>query len=176
MAEAIRKMNNSRRFEFNQCPMIDGEANADVLLDYCNRKLAPELASVLEQHMEQCSACATFAESQKAVWNALDAFDALPISQDFDRKLMARIEREGQGGWRTFWHRITDGGASLWQPAIPVAAALLLAVGLWIQPGIFAPSTTATAAVDAEQLETALEDLEMLRQLATVETASTQPM
>jgi hypothetical protein len=174
MAEASRKMDNNRRFELNQCPLIDGEANADVLLDYCNRKLAPELSSLLEQHMEQCPACAAFAESQKAVWSALDAFEALPVSQDFDRKLMARIEREGQGGWSAFWHRITDGGVSLWRPAVPLAAALLLAVGLWIQPGIFAPAPT--AAVDAEQLETALEDLEMLRQLATVETAATQPM
>src|SRR5574337_1028204 len=89
--------------ELTECPLLSGEENAGLLLDYCNRKLAPELASVFERHMEHCPACRAFAESQMAVWSALDDFEAMPISEDFDQRLFARLEAEQQAPW---WSRL----------------------------------------------------------------------
>ncbi|MBL8174550.1 MAG: hypothetical protein JNK48_07770 [Bryobacterales bacterium] len=162
------------------CPLASGEENVDILLDYCNRKLDPALVDVFEQHMQVCAACRAFAESQMAVWDALDAFEALPVSPDFDRKLMARIEREESSPFRNLWNRLTAGGTALWRPLIPVAAALVLAVGLWMRPasnsGLEVAPIVAETQFDAEQVETALQDMEMLRQLALTEPATQQKM
>jgi hypothetical protein len=100
MAEANRKEYYNSQFRMTHCPLASGEENVDILLDYCNRKLDPALVEIFEKHMEVCNACRAFAESQMAVWDALDAFEAMPVSADFDRKLMARIEREESSLWR----------------------------------------------------------------------------
>jgi anti-sigma factor RsiW len=174
MAEANRKQfMNSRPFAFTECPLISGEENADILLDYCNRKLDPALAELFEQHMENCPACRAFAESQTAVWNALDAFEAMPVSPDFDRRLFDRIEREEQA---SIWTRMrTWITGPVWRPAIPVAALLVLAAGIWMRPAATAPEvlepTKMATALDPEQIDIAVEDMEMLRQLGVVEAA-----
>ncbi|MBI3684757.1 MAG: hypothetical protein HY235_30675 [Acidobacteria bacterium] len=171
-----------REFQFNECPLLSSEESAGILLDYSNRRLAPELAAIFEQHMEKCPACRGFAESQRALWNALDAFEAMPVSQDFDRRLWARIEREHQGSWWSrIWNRMTAGGTVVWRPAIPVAAVLLAAVGLWMHPAwvsVAGPdaSVAKVGSIEAEQIETALEDMDMLRQMDAAEAVSPQRM
>jgi len=162
------------------CPLASGEENVDILLDYCNRKLDPALAELFEKHMDVCTACRAFSASQMAVWDALDAFEAMPVSPDFDRKLMARIEREGSSPWRSLWNRMTAGGTAIWRPVVPVAAALVLAVGLWMRPssptGLETAPIMADSQLDAEQIESALQDMEMLRQLTLPEPATQQKM
>jgi hypothetical protein len=49
--------------------------NAQLLLDYCTRKLEPESVAALERHIAICGACREFA-SASAVWQALDAWEA----------------------------------------------------------------------------------------------------
>ncbi len=179
MAEANRKEYYNRQFRMTHCPLVSGEENVDILLDYCNRKLDPALAEIFEKHMEMCTACRAFAESQMAVWDALDAFEAMPVSADFDQKLMARIEREESSLWRRVWNGMTAGGTALWRPVVPVAAALVLAVGLWMRPAApqpEAPAILAESQMDVEQVETVLEDMEMLRQLTLAEPAAQQKM
>ena len=162
-----------------ECPLTSGPEHADLLLDYCNRRLAPELAETFERHLAACPACQAFAESQSAVWGALDAFEAMPISDDFDKKLFARIEREQQAGLLTrLWIRLTADGLPSWRPALPVAAALVVAVGLWVRPTT-GPTSNDTPSVkveaaDAEQIEKALEDMEMLNQIGIAETVPQQ--
>lgn len=147
-----------------QCP-VQSRGNADLLLAYCARKLDPDTAAALERHMEQCAACRTLGEEQKAVWDALDLWEAMPVSPDFDRKLYARVEREGGG---SLWARWFGTWAPVrWRPAVSVAAAgvLLVAAVLVEKPG---PKAPAVETVEAEQIERTLEDLEMLRQLPVV--------
>src|SRR3954470_22382559 len=74
------------------CPMETPET-AQLLLDYCARKLSPESTAVLEGHFAICPSCRGFAEAQRTVWAALDAWEMLPVSGDFDRRLYERIER-----------------------------------------------------------------------------------
>lgn len=180
MAEPNRKQYYNRQFQMTHCPLASGEENVDILLDYCNRKLDPALAELFEKHMEVCAACRAFSESQMAVWDALDAFEAMPVSPDFDRKLMARIEFEENSAWRRLWNRMTAGGTAIWRPVVPVAAALVLAVGLWMRPagntGAESAPIMADNQLDAEQIESALQDMEMLRQLTLSEPATQQKM
>ncbi|MCZ2146917.1 MAG: zf-HC2 domain-containing protein [Bryobacterales bacterium] len=173
------EVNRGDRQELTECPLLSGEENAGLLLDYCNHKLAAEPVSVFERHMEHCPACRAFAESQMAVWKALDGFEAMSVSEDFDRRLFARLEDEQQAPWWSRpWGRLAVSTPGIWRPAIPVAAVLLLAAGLWIRP--FSSSTPSTDQsvvrnpdhVDAEQVEKTLEDMEMIRQFTVADPAN----
>jgi hypothetical protein len=177
MAEPKRKEYYNRQFQMTHCPLASGEEDVDILLDYCNRTLDPALVDLFEKHMETCSACRAFAESQTAVWDALDAFEALPVSPGFDQKLMARIAQEEDSPWRRTWNSMTAGGTALWRPFVPIAAALVLAVGLWMRnstPEVL--PITADSQMDAEQIEVTFQDMEMLRQLTLNEPATQQKM
>lgn len=157
-----------------QCP-IKTKENAEILLDYSSGKLTPDLAAIFQSHMESCEDCRAFSTAQRSAWDALDAWDPMPIPADFDRKLYARIDQyEKSGWWIKLWHR------SIWQsgsfgPAMPIATACLtLAVGvmLWLpvnnngKQSVVLPSPqTKIESSDLEQIETTLEDIEMFRQL-----------
>lgn len=160
------------------CPLMEGGDHAERLLDFANRKLSVEASLVIEQHAASCAACSAFVESQRAVWNALDEWDAAEISADFDRRLWARIEVEERAPWYVrLWNRATDFGEATWRPVVPVAAVLVLAIGLWVKPftGSTAPADPALR-VDAEQLESALEEIEMVHQLSPAEPPQVQQM
>ena len=72
------------------CP-IENRESAEILLAYCARKLDAGSSAILEEHIKICPACREFAEGQQSVWKALDAWEAAPVSPDFDRRLYARI-------------------------------------------------------------------------------------
>ncbi len=148
-----------------RCP-IQTQEQAELLLAYCARRLDPETARALERHMEHCAECRRFGEQQRLVWEALESWEALPVSQDFDRRLYERIEqaRRAGGGWASAllgWAR-----ASL-RPSWSLAAAsvLMLAMALLRSPA--PPPTPEGDAewVEVERVERALEDLEMLQAL-----------
>jgi anti-sigma factor RsiW len=174
------------------CPLTSGDAEASILLDYCNRRLDPDATEVLERHIRQCPACEAFAASQALLWESLDAFETMQVSDHFDRTLYERIEAEQRRPtwsklWLQLWNRATMGGtltgAQLWRPALPVAACLLVAAGLYFRPGMesrFVEGTSENAGIEssiqAEQIETALEDMEMLRDLGALEAGGQRQM
>jgi hypothetical protein len=154
------------------CPMESRE-NAQLLLDYCARKLEPEWEAKLEGHVATCGACGEFARRQRAVWEALDGWEAAPVSTDFDRRLYRRIE--AQVSWwdllvrpllspfRTVTPRRTLAGAA--------AACLLLTAGVLLEhPAISpAPVPNEMAQVDTvqpEQVERTLDAMEMLNEFS----------
>lgn len=151
------------------CPLQTG--NADVLLDYCARALDSERLSMLETHMQSCPACREMAASQSEIWSALDAYDAEPISADFDRKLYARIEKLDQvPAWDRFWAPVREylQGQPAWKPLVSLAAASAVVAFVFLVTGDPQPNAVEPAAIDVrvvEQTERVLEDLEMLRQL-----------
>ncbi len=160
-----------------ECP-VQSREHADVLLAYCARRLDPETAAVLERHMEDCAACRAFGEAQRAVWSALDAWEAMAVSEDFNRRLYRRIDQEERA---SFWLRWVRPWLGLrWRPALSLAAASAAVVAAFlVQAPQSAPRPTETEIVDAEQVERALDDLDMLRQLNLVpraEAAATQAM
>ena len=155
-----------------RCP-IETQENAELLLSYSARRLNPEAAAILEAHMELCPACREFRDGQRALWEALDQWDARPVSADFDRRLYRKIEEQEQMSW---WSRIFGPMSPLtWRPAMPVAATaclVLVAAFISVNPGTIAmPVVDNPQAREVEQVERALDDLEMLRQFDLVAAA-----
>jgi len=143
--------------------------NADLLLEFAAGRLDTEAKARLENHLETCPACRELAGGHRAVWEALDAWEAQPVSADFDRRLYSRIEREPS--WR-------DRLAELFRPALvrrglPIAAAACLVVLVGVigveRSANVAPAPQNTAVqletLRPDQAESALQDMEMLRQV-----------
>lgn len=157
-----------------QCPIQSGE-NAELLLTYCARNLDPETQRILERHITQCPQCRAFAEQQKAVWEALDAWEALPVSPDFDQRLYRRIEAAGQSARPAGWLAWVPRPLPLAAASVVLAAVLLLRAPE--RPA--APEADQVELLEVERAELALEDIEMLRTLnllARVERPGPQPM
>lgn len=153
------------------CP-IQNSGNPGMLLDYCARRLEPETMAAMRRHMTACPECRGFAEAQEQVWSALDAWDAEPVSRSFDQKLYARISADDR---RKFWTRVL-GDRFAWKPALSFGAAcatlalVVLFRGSDGQPNPHRPAVQPTARVEAlevEQIDRSIEDLEMLRQFST---------
>ena len=155
-----------------RCP-IETQDNAEVLLSYSARRLNPQTTAILEAHMEVCLQCREFRDGQRALWEALDQWEARPISADFNRRLYRKIEEQDQLGW---WERIFGAGRPMFlRPALPLAATacLVLVAGFMIDnPGrMVTPAIEAPQVREVEQVERTLEDMEMLRQFNLVSTA-----
>ena len=150
-----------------RCP-IESKEHAELLLDYCARKLDPAATRILEAHMSVCEPCRRFRDGQRALWESLDRWEAIEVSSDFNRRLYRRIdEEEARAGGLSRWWRETMRPLVV-RPAVPLTAmaGLVLAVGFLLrQPAAppVVPDAVAPAA-DVEQVERTLEDMEMLRQ------------
>jgi hypothetical protein len=153
------------------CPLETRE-NAQLLLDYCTRKLEPESVAILERHIALCGACREFAGRQRAVWEALDAWEAAPVSQDFDRRLYGRIE--ARVSWWELVRRpfLPLSHALLWRwvPATAMVCLLLMA-GVMLQRSAVSPTpalsdTAQVESVQPEQVERTLDAMEMLNEFS----------
>ena len=154
------------------CPMENRE-HGQWLLDYRAGKLEPKLEAGLEEHIAACGACGEFARGQRAVWEALDGWEAAPVSADFDRRLYRRIE--AQVAW---WELLVRPFRSPLRAVTPrgilaatAAACLLLTAGALLErPAISpAPAPTDMAQVDTvqpEQVERTLDAMEMLNEFS----------
>jgi hypothetical protein len=154
------------------CPMESRE-HAEWLLDYRAGKLKPESAAKLEEHIATCRACEEFARGQRAVWEALDGWEAAPVSADFDRRLYQRIE--AQVSW---WDVLVRPFRSPFRAVTPrrtlaalAAACLLLTAGILLEPPAIspAPAPNDMAQVDTvqpEQVERTLDAMEMLNEFS----------
>jgi len=156
-----------------RCP-IETQENADLLLSYSARRLNAESTAILEAHMEVCPQCREFRDGQKMLWEALDQWEARPISPDFDRRLYRKIEEQSQSGW---WTRVFGAGRPAFlRPALPLAAAacLVLVAGFIIDnpAGVAAPVAETPQVREVEQVERTLEDMQMLREFNLVSPAA----
>jgi anti-sigma factor RsiW len=149
-----------------RCP-IETQANTELLLAYCSGTLDGEGTARLEEHMGDCPACREFAGGQRAVWKALDTWEAAPVSGDFDRRLYQRIQRE------VSWWDLLLGPFRplLFRQGLPVAATagLVLMAGLLFQhPANVRPSAAPESAqvegLRPEQVEHALDEMETMRE------------
>jgi len=148
-----------------KCPM---EKSAE-LLAFSTNKLAPPEAAELQRHLESCPGCREFVENQRAVWQALDAWEAPPITADFDRRLYQRIEQAET--WRDRWLR--SWSVLFVRQGLPVAAAACLIVVAALvsrRPADVAAPRPTQAVVEnlqPDQVDHALDDLQMLGDFTT---------
>lgn len=151
------------------CPLRSGDGTAvingaEVIVGYVARTLDAEVDSEFRRHLGTCSACREAIAAQEAVWSALDAWQPIPVSADFDRKLFRRVAEQERGRW---WR-----GLELprwwWRPAMPVAAACALLIGAFVlqypAPKIAQEAQTQPK-LEIEQVEHALDDMDLLKQL-----------
>jgi hypothetical protein len=149
-----------------KCPLQAGQA--DLLLDDAAGTLARpglDAATVmaLSAHMETCPDCLAFRAGQKTVWNALDLWEPVPVSQDFNRRLWQRIDAAAVAPWYT---RLAGSLRESWKPLIPLTAAILVIAGGFLldRPGASRPTHDVTI-IEADQVEQTLDDIQLLRQL-----------
>jgi anti-sigma factor RsiW len=146
------------------CPLQQPES-AGLLIDFVAGRLPLDRASVLSAHAAGCETCQEFIAAQGEVWAALEEWQPEPVSASFDRRLNARIEAEGRVSQWQRWFA----PAVLWKPA----AAMSLAVGVWVAVGtVRSPETLPVVpaveqkalveAPDLDQVEQTLEDLDLL--------------
>ena len=147
-----------------KCP-IETRENAEVLLAYCTRKLDARSTAILEQHMEICPACREFASGQRAVWEALDAWEAAPVTLDFDQRLYRRIDRE-VSWWQLLARPLRP---ALVRQGLPIAAAasLLVMAGVLLErpaatPPTAQPQSAQVETLQPDQVDHALDALHML--------------
>jgi len=150
------------------CPIED--RHPEILVAYAAGELEREIARALERHLADCAACRPVVAGQTAVWKALDTWEAPPVSPDFDRRLYRRIEEGARLSW---WERFTRPFRPMpLRQALPLTASaglLLMAALLVYHPGPIAPVAAQREAVRANQVENALDDLDLLRQLGTAD-------
>ena len=143
------------------CPM-EARQGSELLLEYTAGRLEACEASALEAHLESCTRCREFARSQKMVWQGLEAWEPEPVSMDFDRRLFARIE-QAPVSW---WARVTG---QVMHHGVPVAAAagVIILAGLMLRPAVTPVEPPQESAqvetLGPEQVQSALDDMEMLR-------------
>ena len=155
-----------------KCP-IETHENPELLLAYCAGKLDPKTQTILDQHFGACPHCREFQKSQATVWQALDGWEAMPVSADFDRRLYRRMEEEhAQASW---WARLVRPFRPVFQTpltsrGLPVAAAavLILLAGVILERAnkLAAPEDMAERieSIQPDQVERTLDDMEMLRE------------
>ncbi len=163
---------NDPRNAMTLCP------SEDVLLDFISGRLDATNSGVFEQHAESCQHCAALLSGQAAVWQSLDAWKPEPVSEGFNREVWRKIEADAErwfGGWTGVF------GFNVWKrfaPLVFVLGVLLTAFvldhsGRPIESQQVAAQTAATSAPivitasDADQLEQALDDIQLLNEVDT---------
>ncbi|MBZ5610393.1 MAG: zf-HC2 domain-containing protein [Acidobacteriia bacterium] len=157
-----------------ECPSRTGQAG-ELIVAYIARTLDVETAADFGKHLLACAACRELTAGQEAVWSALEEWLPLAVSPGFDERLLRRItaEEHAQQGW---WRRIAWPAWS-WRPALPVAAACAVLVTAFLLKNFeraAAPATPVQPGASIEQVEHALDDMDMLKQLG-VEAAAASP-
>jgi anti-sigma factor RsiW len=150
------------------CPLEIPE-NAQVLIDYGARKLDSERTAILERHMELCPSCREFVAELRTLWEAMDSWEAPPVSRDFDRRLYARVEQEV-----SVWEMLARPFRPLFvRHGLPVAAAacMLILAGVLIDqppgsPALPPKDMAQVESVQPEQVEQALDAMEMLSEFS----------
>jgi hypothetical protein len=150
------------------CPLETREG-AQLLLDYCTRKLDADPAAAVERHIAICRDCREFASSQRAVWRALDGWEAAPVSADFDSRLYQRIENE-VCWWDLILRPFRPITLRRSLPATAMTCLLVVAGVMLERPGVSpAPvpkDVIQVESVQPEQVEHALDQMEILSEFS----------
>lgn len=167
------------------CPLQTKEG-AEILLDYCSQRMDPDYVAEFQSHVAVCSDCRQVVEAQEAVWKALDSYEALPVSNDFDRKLWARIEAEEQQSWlKRSWVRFVEGPAIGWSNFLfawkPMAVAATACAAVAAVMIVATPRPVDPQPADAnhqiiQHVESALDEIDVLNQIGVIDAPATGSM
>jgi anti-sigma factor RsiW len=146
-----------------ECPR-ESHNGAELWIGYVAGTLSPDVELALRAHLDACASCRETVEAQRAVWAALDSWTPVQVSPGFNDAVYQRLAAEEQVRW---WSRMFHARWS-WRPAMPLAAvgAALIVALLLRSPSAKPPSVAPPVSTpQIEQVERALEDMDMLKQL-----------
>ena len=150
-----------------ECP-IQARGKKDLLLDYCSHSLDAGAMAEVEEHLAACAECKAWTTAHMRTWSLLDEWQAAPVSPDFERKLRDRFALEGESApwWKSVWQSFA---ARPLKPALSLALAVLLLLGglLLVRPRSAPPVHPGQETIDADRLEKALDDVDLLRQVGS---------
>ncbi|MBI2681541.1 MAG: zf-HC2 domain-containing protein [Candidatus Solibacter usitatus] len=150
---------------------MNSQQEAALLLDYCAGRLEAGAARDVERHLAECARCTEFVAGQQALWNVMNSWQAPPVSADFDRHLDGRLRETDSLLWI---ERVTRAlRPAFARPPLALAAVcLVMAAGMLLRNprASVAPSVDSHARmeqIEPEQVEKALDDMQMLRELSS---------
>jgi len=147
-----------------ECP----RHKAELILSYAAGTLDPSAQIEFERHLATCESCRQLLMRQQTVWDALDGWRAAPISSNFSETLFERIAEHEKATW---WRRIVEYRWSrMWRPAMPIAAAsAAILIAFLVNDPVQTPNFGGSSepAVSMEQVERALDDMDILKPLST---------
>jgi len=152
--------------ESKTCPQFRQE----VLVAYAVGCLDPAQSGAVKAHRACCPDCDSFLSAQALVWEALDLWEPPGAPDSFNREVWRRIVESESAPWYRRLAETLRSGA--WKPVVPLAAAVaLVAVGFVFDHRTSVPSQPVAgsgwgvSASEADQLESTLEDIQLLRLL-----------
>jgi anti-sigma factor RsiW len=93
------------------------------LIAYLDRRESPAERSKVEEHLGGCAACRTRVDEFRKIWTVLDEVPAIEPSFGFDARVRQRVAAEPRRRWFSGF---------VPAPRVVFAAALLIAVGIWV--------------------------------------------
>lgn len=146
--------------------------NHELLVQHCSGRLDLATAAAIERHLKTCTACSKVRDEQSALWQALDLWEPPPVSSGFDQRLYQRLEtgRTQQAWYRRVLRELR------WGPTLPVGAtAALILAGVLLQVPGAKPDLEPQAIIEVDQVESTLDDLEMLEQFHLLARKEAEP-
>lgn len=147
-----------------QCSQQDGRRE-ETIIAYAAGTLEPQARFELERHLAVCAECRAMAESQKALWEALEDWKPAPIPAEFNDRVYQRISEEEATAW---WRRPLRHWSQYLRPSMPLAAACAALAIAFVLKDTRTPAPvrgTMERQVSIEQVERALDDMDLLKQL-----------
>jgi anti-sigma factor RsiW len=155
----------------------------DMVPDYIAGRLNRTQVSLFEAHAEHCARCAALCTSQAAVWQSLDEWKPAPVSAGFNRELWRRIDADAR---QSSWTRELAAALqfSFWKRLAPLGVAMAVIVTAFVfdhpgkQAGTLQPQSGASIVItasEADQLDRALDDIQLLNEVDAATAAPAQP-
>jgi hypothetical protein len=165
-----------------RCPKTRRGGEAKLVAFVAGTVRGPEGAR-LRAHLDDCARCSEYVAGQKAIWQLLDEwepeFPSAGCDASFGKDVAAKVANLPPEPWFAKSSRWVMG--RVLQPALTVTAiTAILAIGLYVRDPFAttsqhsSPGRSATIApriispVEAEQMDRAFDDLQLLHQLDSV--------
>lgn len=149
-----------------RCPS-ESHDGPERLLAFNSQRLEADRA--LEAHVRECASCSALVAEQRAVSDALDLWEAPPVTVDFDRRLYERIARE-TSWWDFLVRPFRPALGPRWVP-VAAAAGVLIAVGLWMSRPAVAP----VPPLPPDQAAAALQEMQVMQDFSNLIRSDAEP-
>lgn len=160
-----------------KCPRVSGQHG--ILLKYVGGRLDENAAAAVSRHLQTCHACTETVREYSAVFDALSAWHPPCISTNCNRTLPPGTEPANSEPW---YKRMSGSlHPDFVRVGLPMAAGVvLIAAGLIFDHWFDSASAPVPrlSVTEAEQAESTLDDIQLLRQFdnAVASSGSSQSM